>query len=161
MGVVPEESDRIYSPSSGLMGARELTPAGSLSQDPSPGVWARVGGRWGRDEWAARGSVHGFNLLGFRQGRPLWQGLALWAPACFLEKGERSEARGGPPAQSLQLVERRYPPCLLLLVLASLVLGVQLTLSQFGEADADGGQGLHVVRLHDVAQEPPPKAGGV
>ena len=46
MGVVPEDSDGIYSPSSGLTGARELTPAGRLSQDPCPGVWARVGGRW-------------------------------------------------------------------------------------------------------------------
>ena len=40
-------------------------------------------------------------------------------------------------------------------------LGVQLTLGQFGEADADGGHGLHVVHLHDVAEEPHPKPGGV
>lgn len=38
-----------------------------------------------------------------------------------------------------------------------LVLGVQLAFGQVGEADADGGQGLRVVRLHDVAQEPHPK----
>ena len=38
-----------------------------------------------------------------------------------------------------------------------LILGVQLAFSQVGEADADGGQGLRVVRLHDVAQEPHPE----
>ena len=63
MGVVPEDSDGIYSPSSGLLGARELTLGGSLSQDPCPGVWARVRGRWGREEWTARGRVYDCNLL--------------------------------------------------------------------------------------------------
>ena len=38
-----------------------------------------------------------------------------------------------------------------------LFLGVQLAFGQVGKADADGGQGLRVVRLHDVAQEPHPK----
>ena len=38
-----------------------------------------------------------------------------------------------------------------------LVLGVQLAFGQVGEADADGGQGLRVVRVHDVAREPHPK----
>ena len=119
MGVVPEDSDGIYSPSRGLLGVKELTPGGSLSQDPCPEVWARVVGRWGREEWAARGRVYDFNLLRFQQGQPLWEGLALWAPGCFLEKGEQSESRGGPPAQSLQLAQGGCPPCLLLLALAS------------------------------------------
>lgn len=37
------------------------------------------------------------------------------------------------------------------------VLVLELALCQVGEADADGGQGLRVVRLHDVAQEPYPE----
>ena len=48
MGVVPEDSDGIYSPSSELLGARELTLGGSLSQDPCSEVWARLGGEVGR-----------------------------------------------------------------------------------------------------------------
>lgn len=35
--------------------------------------------------------------------------------------------------------------------------GVELAFRQVCEADADGGQDLHVIRLHDVAQEPHPK----
>ena len=37
------------------------------------------------------------------------------------------------------------------------VLGVKLAFCQVCEADADGGQGLCVVCLHDVAQEPHPE----
>lgn len=40
------------------------------------------------------------------------------------------------------------------------VLGVELAFRQVGEADADGGQGLRVLRLHDVAQEPHPELLG-
>lgn len=40
------------------------------------------------------------------------------------------------------------------------VRGVELLFHQVGEADADRGQGLSEVRLHDVAQEPNPKLLG-
>lgn len=40
------------------------------------------------------------------------------------------------------------------------VLGVELAFCQVCEADADGGQGLRVIRLHDIAQEPQPKLLG-
>lgn len=40
------------------------------------------------------------------------------------------------------------------------ILGVQLAFRQVREADADGGQGLGVIRLHDVAQEPQPELLG-
>ena len=40
------------------------------------------------------------------------------------------------------------------------VLAVELAFRQVCEADADGGQGFRVIRLHDIAQEPHPKLLG-
>ena len=131
MGVVPEDSDGIYSPSRGLLGARELTLGGSLSQDPCPGVWARVGG--GGDK---------------RSGLPEEECTILTSS----DFGKGS-IFGKAWLSGLRAASWRRKPALACVGL--LVLGVQLAFSQVGEAGTDGGQGI---RLQDVGQEPHPKS---
>lgn len=93
-----------------------------------------------------------------RQGQAF--GLAVWTLGCFLEEGKCSETGGShlgtcpiPPAGSGML-----PTMPALAGCVGLPIhDVELAFRQVCEADADGGQDLHVIGLHDVAQEPHPK----
>lgn len=100
--------------------------------------------------------------LALRSGPGLWGGgderSGLPEEECMILTSSdfgKSSLFGKAWLSELRAASWRGKPALACVGL--LFLGVQLAFGQVGEADADGGQGLRVVRLHDVAQEPHPK----
>lgn len=119
---------------------RELGPGSG------PGLWGR--------EPEARGSLPGFNISNTARA-----GLGL--AVCTLDTSWRRGdiPRHGaapcptPPAGAGKLPTMPAPAT----HVGLLILGVELLFCQVCEADTDGGQGLGVISLHDVAQETHPK----
>jgi len=100
--------------------------------------------------------------LALRSGPGLWGGgderSGLPEEECMILTSSdfgKSSLFGKAWLSELRAASWRGKPALACVGL--LFLGVQLAFGQVGEADADGGQGLRVVRVHDVAREPHPK----
>lgn len=128
------------------------------AESPQGGVLGQGAGGGDMRNEPAKGSLHNFRTSSGMIRAGLWPGcLDFWTlPGRW--GGELFQESERPPCPMPAAGAGRLPTVLALAGhTGRRVLGVELAFGQVSEADADGGQGLRVIRLHDVAQEPHPK----